>query len=268
MTDLLPKHHYIPVLYLKQWAVNGRFTEFSRPAGHNRVEPRGTGPRGTGYKRGLYRIMTEGLPEELAERVERQFMQTVDNLAKDALDIILANAHDRWTLKTPERVETARRYLEDFWLDDYDRHEAEYNADKGKDDPDFLDYVIDSIGRRTLEFTVNQIDNMNIGRLLNSMQWRTADVSMAGRPPFTSDRPVIYSNGLAHANSHLVLPVSPTCLSRRIMRLRHVPCWICPSGSWSKHATNTLFVGLRNMLGIVTTRRSTLSESTYRKTTI
>ena len=227
MTELLPKHHYIPVLYLKQWAVNGRFTEFSRPDGRNRVEPRGTGPRGTGYKRGLYRIMTDGLPEDLAERVERRFMQTVDNLAKDALDIVLANAHHKWTLKTrsawsrfvngiifraPERVEAARKYLEDFWLDEYDRHEAEYNAGKAKDDPDFLDYVIDSIGRGTLEFTINQIDNMNIGRLLNSMQWHTADVSMVGRPLFTSDRPVIYSNGLAYANSHLVLPVSPTRL--------------------------------------------------------
>ena len=44
------------------------------------------------------------------------------------------------------------------------------------------------------------------------MQWHTADVSMVGRPLFTSDRPVIYSNGLAYANSHLVLPVSPTRL--------------------------------------------------------
>ncbi|WP_213249875.1 DUF4238 domain-containing protein [Bradyrhizobium sp. sBnM-33] len=59
----LPKHHYIPVLYLKQWAkAGGRFTEFSRPPGRSVVEPRGTGPKGTGFRRGLYRL--KGVSEQ------------------------------------------------------------------------------------------------------------------------------------------------------------------------------------------------------------
>ncbi|MDF0584735.1 DUF4238 domain-containing protein [Bradyrhizobium yuanmingense] len=227
MEQELPKHHYIPVLYLKQWAkADGRFTEFSRPAGRSEVEPRGTGARGTGYQRGLYRLTREGIPEELAEAVERKFMQAVDNRAKDALNKILANRDD-WTLKTrsdwsrfvsgllfrvPERVMSARKYLEDFWLDDHERHLAEYNAQKAEGAPEFLDYVVDSIARETLEFTMKQIDNQRIGTKLNSMRWLTVDMSSAGRPLFTSDRPVIMSNGLSDRESHLVIPVSPTKL--------------------------------------------------------
>jgi uncharacterized protein DUF4238 len=76
----LPKRHYIPVLYLKQWAGDGRFIKFSRAAGRDRVEPRGTGARGTGYVRGLYRL--SGVPHEMAEEVESKFMQQFDNLAR------------------------------------------------------------------------------------------------------------------------------------------------------------------------------------------
>jgi hypothetical protein len=48
-----PKHHYIPVFYLKQWAqTDGQICEFSRP--YKEVKPRRTYPDGTGYVRGLY----------------------------------------------------------------------------------------------------------------------------------------------------------------------------------------------------------------------
>src|SRR5258707_9476555 len=53
----LPRHHYIPVLYLSQWADgNGRLYEVSRPNGRSEVSVRPTGPKGTGYERGLYRL--------------------------------------------------------------------------------------------------------------------------------------------------------------------------------------------------------------------
>jgi hypothetical protein len=171
--------------------------------------------------------MTAGIPEELAEAVEKKFMATVDNLARDALDIVLANAHNKWSPKTrsawsrfvngllfrvPERVATARKYLEDFWLKDYERHLADYDAQKAEGDPDFLEHIIQSVNRETLEFTMKQIDDRRIGNLLNRMRWRTIDVAPVGRPLFTSDRPVIMSNGLGYDNSHLLLPVSPTRL--------------------------------------------------------
>src|SRR6266481_4772306 len=66
----LPKHHYIPVLYLSQWADgNGRLYEFSRPNGRSEVSVRPTGPKGTGYDRGLYRLT--GVPEVRTSRTNR-----------------------------------------------------------------------------------------------------------------------------------------------------------------------------------------------------
>ena len=47
-----PKHHYIPVFYLRQWTgADGRLCEFSKP--YDRVKPRRVNPDGTAYVRGL-----------------------------------------------------------------------------------------------------------------------------------------------------------------------------------------------------------------------
>lgn len=223
----LPKHHYIPVLYLTQWTRNGRFTEFSRPDGISRVVPRGTSAKGTGYQRGLYRLMAPGISEELAEQVERKFMWTVDNLAKEALDIVLHASNAKWNDKTrsawarfvnglifrvPERVNSARRSLEEFWRTDYEKNRARYDADKAPDDPEFDEHIARSINRESLEFSMQQIDNPRIGTLLGRMIWRTIDVAPVGRPLFTSDRPVIMSNGLSYDHSFLLLPISPSRL--------------------------------------------------------
>ena len=121
----LPKHHYIPVLYLSQWADgNGRLYEFSRPNGRSEVSVRPTGPKGTGYERGLYRLT--GVPEDVSEAVERKFMAQVDSLAKKALDVLLGEDTPAWTVpsrsawsrfvpglifRNPERVREARKFL-------------------------------------------------------------------------------------------------------------------------------------------------------------
>jgi hypothetical protein len=230
MTDLLsqpPKHHYIPVLYLKQWTVNGRFTEFSRPLGRDRVEHRGTSPKGTGFQRGLYRMTSAGLPEDVAEAVERKFMGQVDNLAKEALDILLGTLPQKWPVKqrsawsrfvnglmfrVPERVAATRKYLEEFWQIDYERHKAEYEKERAPGDPDFPGYLKMSIERESLIYAMKQIDDQQIGSLLNRMEWRTIDVSGAGRPLFTSDRPIIHTNGMAYPDSYLMMPINPTRL--------------------------------------------------------
>ena len=222
----LPKHHYIPVLYLNQWAKDGgRFTEFSRPPGRNEVQPRGTSPKGTGYQRGLYRL--KGVSGDVAEVVERKFMAQVDNLAKEALDILLGNPSKDWTIKTrsawsrfvngflfrvPERVADAQRALEDHWLERYDERIEEYNQLKAPGDPEFIDFIIHQTERGTLHFVMDQIDSERLGKHFNQMRWFTLDVTRASRPLFTSDRPIIMTNGLGHPHSHLVMPISPTRL--------------------------------------------------------
>src|SRR5690242_4303724 len=69
----LPKHHYIPVFYLQQWADNrGRLVEYSRQGRHNFVKARPTSPKGTGYVRGLNLI--PGATPDIAHFVEKQFL--------------------------------------------------------------------------------------------------------------------------------------------------------------------------------------------------
>ena len=92
----LPKHHYIPVFYLKQWTdAEGRLYEFSRPTAGD-VKARDCGPKGTGYVRGLYRL--EYLDEERAERFERIFFGQVDSLAKQGLDVCLQGMPQEWDI--------------------------------------------------------------------------------------------------------------------------------------------------------------------------
>ncbi len=93
----LPKHHYIPVFYLRQWATNGRLIEFSRPY-RSVVKARPTSPEGTGYVRGLN--VMKGLPPESAEQFETVVMRNVDSLAADALRQLLSGDEDlKWAPK-------------------------------------------------------------------------------------------------------------------------------------------------------------------------
>ena len=91
-----PKHHYIPVFYLKQWTsgVDGRLCELSRP--HKTVKPRRTGPDGTGYVRGLYTI--PGVPEDKSNILESLYMRNTDDWAARALRILLDPAYNNATI--------------------------------------------------------------------------------------------------------------------------------------------------------------------------
>jgi hypothetical protein len=154
----LPKHHYVPVFYLREWAKpDGRLTEFSRPTGRG-VKARPAGPRGTGYVRGLYRF--DGESEEVSEAFERLFFSTVDNLAKEALDIHLGRSQAPWNggsrsawsrfiigmlYRNPERIAGLRRHIEDIALDNYEASEAEYKAKVKLGDPSYLDYLVKKV---------------------------------------------------------------------------------------------------------------------------
>lgn len=220
--DKLPKHHYIPVLYLNEWRrPDGRLTEFSRPTGQA-VIPRRTSPKGTGYARGLYRL--DGSSEETSEAFERVFFHQVDNLAKDALDICLGRSRWNWTIQTrsawsrfvlgllfrnPERIAATRKYVEDMALENYEENEADYNAKKKLEDPSFLDYVLGRVQFNTMDFATSVIDNIGMGTHINQMRWSIRDVSDSGISLFTSDRPIIMTNGLNGPDAHLALPISP-----------------------------------------------------------
>jgi hypothetical protein len=219
----LPHHHYIPVFYLKQWATpeKSRLFEFSRQY-RGVVKPRPTSPTGTGYVPGLYRL--HGLPEDLAEQVERDFMSFVDNLSNDALQILLGKSNrpmvgkvrSAWSrfitgilFRNPEHISRGRKEIEDEWLRDHETRRAEYEAWKTPEHPEFLEYIIQSTDRATMRLAQMIIDNKQMGTQLNAMRWFVVDTSDVGRPFFTSDRPTIFSNGLQGPDGHIALPISP-----------------------------------------------------------
>ena len=219
----LPKHHYIPVFYLREWTnADGRLVEFSRPTGKE-VHPRSTAPKGTGYIRGLYRL--NHLSGDGAEAFERFFFSLVDNLAKDSLDILLGrnkvpfndrsrSAWSRFVLgmlfRNPERLASTSKYIEDFMLDNYAQDHAAYEAQKAEDDPDYLEYLVRNVAYSTIDWTKGMLESPTLGQHMSNMYWSVRDVSDGGLTLFTSDRPVVMTNGLGYDWSNLVMPISPT----------------------------------------------------------
>jgi hypothetical protein len=219
----LPKHHYIPVFYLREWAgPDGRLAEFSRPTGHE-VKARPAGPKGTGYVRGLYRF--DAASEEAAEAFEKLFFDHVDSLAKKALDIQLDRAPAKWNAdsrsawsrfiigmlyRIPERVATVRKYIEDIALDTYEQGQIEYEAQAKDGDPSYLDYLVKKVTFDAIEWTQTIMNNGKVGLHLNHMRWAVRDISDSGVKLFTSDRLVLMTNGLVGERAHLVMPISPT----------------------------------------------------------
>lgn len=220
--EKLPKHHYVPVFYLREWAqADGKLAEFSRPTGSD-VKARPAGPKGTGYVRGLYRFEAE--TEEIAEAFERLFFGAVDSSAKKALDIHLGRSKVKWNpenrsawsrfmigmlYRNPERIAGLRKYIEDIALDNYEAGKAEYDAQTKPGDPPYLDYLVKKTTFDAIEWTQTIMSNEKIGLHLNHMRWSVRDVSDSGVKLFTSDRPILMTNGLIGAKAHLVMPINP-----------------------------------------------------------
>lgn len=197
-----PKHHYIPVFYLKQWADDrGRLIEFSRQGKHGFVAPRHTAPRGTGYVRGLNLI--PGEPPESGEFVEREFLRLVDDWAARALVAFLSPTAEP-SLK--ERVGWAR-----FVYSLIIRSPEHIELIRTKS----AEFKIESPPQMLLPTLINRVDIINH---ITKMAWHVADFSGSNVRLLTSDRPLVMTNGLIHDNSHLALPISPTRIFLAVQR--------------------------------------------------
>lgn len=79
------RHHYIPVFYSKRWCGNdGKVCEYSRS--REKIYDRRVVPKGTGFQDRLYE--TKGVPKQIAQRIEDDFMSSVDNHAAEALKLL------------------------------------------------------------------------------------------------------------------------------------------------------------------------------------
>ena len=187
------------------------------------VKTRPTAPTGTGYVRGLYRL--DHLTGEAAEAYERFFFSLVDNHAKDGLDILLGRSAAAWDnhsrtawsqfvlgmlFRNPERIAATRKFIEDFLLEDTGKHQSDYEAQKKSGDPDYLEYLVRNVAYSTIDWTKGMLLSQSLGQHMNNMLWSVRDVSDGGLKLFTSDRPVVMTNGLGYDWSNLVMPISPT----------------------------------------------------------
>jgi hypothetical protein len=103
-----------------------------------------------------------------------------------------------------------------------------YNAAKGSDDLSFDDYLAQHGRQAAFDAITRILNNHRLGVQINKMTWMVVDLAKAPNHLLTSDRPLIATNGISGANSHIIMPLSPTKLfiavndfaeSERIQRL-------------------------------------------------
>jgi hypothetical protein len=214
-----PKHHYIPVFYLQQWAdQRSRMVEYSRQGPDRVVKTRPTSPTGTGFARGLYRV--EDVDPSVVNAVETLFLKPSDGLAAEALQSFLqGEAFPRPELRTswarfvlslmlryPEAVALMKRQLRQ-------NVEKIYEQTKQPDEPaTFAEY---EASRGTQELArvhgrvlMGLMQDSRMGRLLFGMYWGVLKFQNYNHNLLTSDRPIV-SNIFRLSAHHLCMPISP-----------------------------------------------------------
>jgi Protein of unknown function (DUF4238) len=224
------KHHYVPACYLKQWANNThdrRLCEHKLIPGGFGVNPRRTSPDGTGYQIDLYRV--DGVPDDVAQDLEKRYMHLVDTDASRALDKIIAGETDNWPgplrsgwtrfilsllFRNPEAVATIKGHILEMWEEGIRALQDDYAARRRTDDPETFEDFLAKHERNAAQigaanFLAEVIDNPQIGGTLFGMKWSRIDVSKSTYQLLTSDRPINMPLGLAYPNGYITLPVSP-----------------------------------------------------------
>lgn len=226
----LPKHHYIPVFYLKRWhGPDNRLCVFSRPHG-SKVKPQRKNADGTGYERGLY--SAQGLPAGFAEALEQEFLKPADHLASLALEKLIASDCSHWSnemrsawtkfigsllLRYPEAIASIRRHMNDIvsaaqplvkkaWLANHPHMTASaFDSAFAEAKPTLADSAAFRLARQV-------IDNATYGPAINAMHWSVLHLKNARDTLLTSDRPVFMPRGVDRPDSFIALPIGPRSL--------------------------------------------------------
>ena len=220
----LPRHHYIPVFYLKQWrGTDGRLLDYTQPY-NGIVKSQPKHPDGVGYVRGLYRL--SGVPDEVAEIIEQTFFAKLDDqaayahkkLLKREINSLTPKMREAWTLFLLSILMRSPRAVADTYAKITADLPAQWEAAKEHWAIDFPnegplgDYTPDIARQYSLMQLRRFIANDAIGEVVYRMHWSTFDVSKTRYRFLTSDRPVVNNNGLGYVDSHIAIPLSPTML--------------------------------------------------------
>ena len=220
-------HHYIPVLYLKQWCeLDKKLVEYTVKQGHFIAKP--VGPKGTGFQTDLYAFPE--LPPEMAQHMEDVFLKYADNTASLALQKLLTG-DGHWTselrsgwsrflisllIRHPDIMLELRAGAVASWKRTAPSSQARYEELKEPHFPATFDEYVSTVDplipvKVTLNAIVKAFDNQRLGTQINGMHWAVIDLSKASHQLVTSDRPLQYQN-LAMETGFISLPVGPTKL--------------------------------------------------------
>lgn len=212
------KHHYIPKCYMKAWTgADGELCEYQFLGG--RVVTRRRHPSATGWSDKLY--STEALPPQYVDIIETELFGRVDQDASDALDALIGNRDLRqggnvngWSRflmslmnRHPGRVAELKQMVSDTF-----RKNILENEEAERDPEGWFDWVqereraiLDQLFVTTIQNACNLV---RLGQILNDMHKGIIDLRGHERL-MTSDNPLYMSNGLGHADTFILLPLTP-----------------------------------------------------------
>jgi hypothetical protein len=223
------KHHYIPKFYLTQWTGDDlRLCEFSRP--YKDVVARRKYPDATAYERGLYTF--NELSPAISDYIEQRFLQHADNLAYAVLlKLLEGNLNDLtrdmrsgWSRfimtlihRTPEGIKRLNVRFTDGFRAELEQFRPRYEAlRQSLPDPPFDEFVssltLPDLQQMSLHVLQRVMDSERTGTVLNGMIWCVITFDESHPLLLTGDRPMVMTNGIGHADSHLIMPISPRVL--------------------------------------------------------
>lgn len=236
MANRTAAHHYIPRGYLKRWATqsDGNLCRFKwTPGGLSALR---LAPAATGYEPHLY---TSQLDPSVGDRLEREIMAPIDNVASKVLDVFNSeplslsglssterDGFARFVMslmhRSPARLGEVKAQWSKTWhglaLNITEVERASYAAEKRPHDPERLeDYIADyraksgpsEIEVGALNMVAMLSDSQTIGTLINGMWQTIIKLETAEHELLTSDRPLLGEGPLRDDGAYLMLAVGP-----------------------------------------------------------
>lgn len=218
------RHHFLPEFYLKQWAQeDGRFVEYKKPYG-DKVKPRKTHPKATGFIFRLYAF--EGLADDLVHEFESKFLSPVDSQAAQALYAMqadrafsntqrLAWASFLATLlsRMPEDMELVKKSIRELAQVVLPGFKPIFDILKPESETRTFQHLsnelMENSDQRAIEFVGRVMSSEKLVRGIAGMEWSILTLHGAKFELLTSDRPVIYTHVLGNDQSHIALPIGP-----------------------------------------------------------
>jgi len=219
------KHHHVPIFYLRRWSGEGGQVHVIRNI-NGKIVRSNHAPAHLGFEYHLYSYHEDFVAADRAE-IETKFFAPLDNQGAKIVTKMIAGSllekRERilWVqfllsmkVRTPENVERIRNEGEKVLTREMEGAQREYKQLKQDSDPDTaIDWLrvnrpglIESIGVGQLS---KIISNKKAMRDVLSFDWHIVDFKRSSKSLLTSDRPCVYTQGLANPNCVIALPLSP-----------------------------------------------------------